>query len=192
MCDLGTSFAPNFHPEVQSGRKKSQDVLAEFFRDINSISSTGYISFDQFVEYYENVAAFFDDNQFERIVKSVWKPSAAMRSGSPAHLHHRSERKLSEVLNHSKPSNDLVIDSLETYLPSLQQMKLALKSRGFYGVIQLCRAFRSFDSDGRKLLNLAEFKAALRECNLGLSEMLMNNLFTHFDRDRVGEIRFMK
>lgn len=118
--------------------------------DINSVSSTGYISFDQFVEYYENVGAFLDDNTFDSTVKSVWRPSALAGGGSPRnrqHRHHHTEKSLSEQLSASNAMNESISkDSLVSYLPSLQELKLALKARGFYGVIRLGRAFRSIDT----------------------------------------------
>lgn len=46
------------------------------------------------------------------------------------------------------------------------------------------------DDDGSKSLNLMEFKKALKEMNLKLTDMQIMELFAYFDTDKSGTIDF--
>ena len=46
------------------------------------------------------------------------------------------------------------------------------------------------DDDGSKSLNMAEFKKAMRECALDLSDGELRMLFQFFDKDGGGTIDF--
>jgi Ca2+-binding EF-hand superfamily protein len=46
------------------------------------------------------------------------------------------------------------------------------------------------DDDGNKSLNLVEFKKALKEMALKLTDMQMHQLFAYFDADKSGTIDF--
>lgn len=65
-----------------------------------------------------------------------------------------------------------------------------MKSRGSGGFVGLQRRFRIMDDDGSKSLSLAEFKKALKEFKMDLSESDLRQLFDHFDQDGSGSIDF--
>ena len=71
---------------------------------------------------------------------------------------------------------------------SAVQLREQLISRGSRGFIGLQRKFRSMDEDGSKTLNLMEFKKALKEMALKLTDMQMQQLFAYFDSDKSGTI----
>lgn len=48
----------------------------------------------------------------------------------------------------------------------------------------------TYFADGSKTLNLFEFKQALRESMVGVSDVVANSIFAHFDREKRGEIRY--
>jgi len=72
----------------------------------------------------------------------------------------------------------------------LARMKGQLKARGASGMIGLGRKFRIMDDDGSKSLSLAEFKKALQELALDLTDSEGRSLFTHFDADGSGTIDY--
>lgn len=78
--------------------------------------------------------------------------------------------------------------------PGIQMMidkiKKEMKSRGSGGFIGLQRRFKIMDDDGSKSLNLSEFKKALKEFKMDLTEADLRALFEHFDQDQSGSIDF--
>jgi Ca2+-binding EF-hand superfamily protein len=73
----------------------------------------------------------------------------------------------------------------------IQKLKQELRARGGgTGFIGLQRKFRIMDDDGSKALNLAEFKKAMKEMNMNLSDAELRMLFDHFDADGSGSIDF--
>jgi calcyphosin len=72
----------------------------------------------------------------------------------------------------------------------LTKLKDAMRMRGVHGFIGLQRKFRIMDDDGSKSLSLAEFKKAMKEMDMGLSEAELRSLFNYFDKDGSGSIDF--
>jgi hypothetical protein len=72
----------------------------------------------------------------------------------------------------------------------VQKLKTALENFGSHGLIGLQRAIRIFDDDGSKALSIPEFKKAMKEIKVGLSESEMRMLFSFFDKDSSGTINF--
>eukprot|EP01032_Pedospumella_encystans_P026063 gene26063-29439_t len=72
----------------------------------------------------------------------------------------------------------------------LENMKKEIKARGSDGFLGLQRRFRIMDDDGSKNLSLLEFKKALQEFKLKLTEVDIRALFEYFDSDDSGAIDF--
>ncbi|KAJ0400082.1 hypothetical protein P43SY_003937 [Pythium insidiosum] len=70
----------------------------------------------------------------------------------------------------------------------ITKLKTALKAKGAHGFCGLSRRFRLMDEDGNGSLNLSEFRRAMRECDLELSDADLRLLFQFFDRDRSGSV----
>ena len=72
----------------------------------------------------------------------------------------------------------------------IAKIKSEMKLRGSGGFIGLQRRFRIMDDDGSKSLNMAEFKKAMKELKLDLTEADLRALFSFFDADGSGSIDF--
>ncbi|KAJ1410906.1 hypothetical protein B484DRAFT_336222, partial [Ochromonadaceae sp. CCMP2298] len=72
----------------------------------------------------------------------------------------------------------------------IAKIKGEMKARGSGGFIGLQRRFRIMDDDGSKSLDVGEFKKALRELKMDLSEADLRALFEYFDADGSGFIDF--
>lgn len=72
----------------------------------------------------------------------------------------------------------------------IDKIKKELKSRGSFGFIGLQRRFKIMDDDGSKSLNQSEFRKAMKEMLLDLSDADLRMLFNHFDVDRNGSVDF--
>ena len=66
----------------------------------------------------------------------------------------------------------------------LERLREELARRGARGIVGIGRKFRIMDDDGSKSLSLGEFKKAMRECSLDLTDTEMRMLFQHFDEVR--------
>ncbi|CAN0407894.1 unnamed protein product, partial [Ectocarpus fasciculatus] len=72
----------------------------------------------------------------------------------------------------------------------LNRLKSELKNRGAAGFVGLQRKFRIMDDDGSKSLDLGEFKKALKEMNMNVSDSELRMVFDHFDSNQNGSIDF--
>ncbi|DBA04153.1 TPA: LOW QUALITY PROTEIN: hypothetical protein N0F65_004261 [Lagenidium giganteum] len=70
----------------------------------------------------------------------------------------------------------------------ITKLRAALKERGAHGFCGLSRKFRIMDDDGNGSISLSEFKKAMQECELNLSDPDLRILFQYFDSDRSGSI----
>ena len=81
MDDIRESYNAKLHPDVQSGKKNEEEVLAEFldtfeyqFSLLNDGKTRdGKITMEEFLEYYNNISmSIKDDDYFEEMIKSVY------------------------------------------------------------------------------------------------------------------------
>ncbi|GMH72416.1 hypothetical protein TrLO_g1680 [Triparma laevis f. longispina] len=72
----------------------------------------------------------------------------------------------------------------------IERLKKQLASRGARGIIGLGRKFKIMDDSGNGALSPEEFKKAMAECALDLSESEVMSLFKYFDKDGSGDIGF--
>jgi Ca2+-binding EF-hand superfamily protein len=68
------------HPDVKSGKKNENEVYNDFiyyfdiaYNYLNGSQGDGYVIFDDFLEYYQNISMFIEnDDYFELLVNSEW------------------------------------------------------------------------------------------------------------------------
>ena len=81
MDDIRDSYNAKLHPEVRSGKKNEEEVLAEFldtfeyqFSLLNDgKTKDGKITMEEFLEYYNNISmSIKDDDYIEEMIKSVY------------------------------------------------------------------------------------------------------------------------
>ena len=93
--------------------------------------------------------------------------------------------------DHTAPSISPVLVSANPGIKMLvDKIKKQLKSRGSFGFIGMQRVFKIIDDDGNKSLDKLEFRKAMRELALDLSDADLRFLFEFFDTDRSGSIDF--
>mmetsp|Transcript_15351 Transcript_15351/g.14949 ORF Transcript_15351/g.14949 Transcript_15351/m.14949 type:complete len:260 (+) Transcript_15351:520-1299(+) len=73
---------------------------------------------------------------------------------------------------------------------AIQKFKQKIMGRGAKGLIGLKRQFKIMDSDGSGALDMNEFKKALDDYKVGVSEQETEVLFSIFDKNRDGTINF--
>ena len=72
----------------------------------------------------------------------------------------------------------------------LAKVKAKLASRGARGIIGMGKQFRIFDDDNSRSLDQYEFKKAMKEQMLNLTDQEILGLFNLFDRNRDGTIDY--
>ena len=71
--DMELSYDTRMHPEVISGAKTKAQVLREFLSQFDTIEKDGKVSQKEFEEYYKNVSASIDDDDyFELMIRNAW------------------------------------------------------------------------------------------------------------------------
>jgi len=85
--DLRGVYNAKFHPDVKSGKKTEDEVLAEFldtfeyhFNLLNSNKSKDRsITMEEWIEYYNNISMSIDDDAyFELMMKNAWNMDGQM------------------------------------------------------------------------------------------------------------------
>lgn len=184
LTDVGRCFNPKNHPDVRAGRITVANLLKDFFDSFSTVSETGYMNLSQFMEYYANSAAFDDDIKFAETMKTLWtlNTASAGSRGNSAPL--RSDTHLVSTVS------GLLTDTDPGLQQNIDKLRDQLKSRGARGFVGLQRKFKIMDDDNSRSLNLVEFKKAMKETGLNLTELQLSQLFSAFDRDRNGVIDF--
>lgn len=183
MTDIGSCFNPKNHPDVMSGKTTVPSFLNDFFETFNTVTTNGYVTLQQFLEYYANSAAFEDDTSFESMMANVWNVSKTLSKQT-------SKKQSLQSLADSRGVNGAGEGKGVGEPVALTELREQLISRGAKGIIGLSRKFRIFDDDGSKSLSLSEFKKGIKECSINLTDNDLNRLFQYFDTDRSGSINY--
>lgn len=72
----------------------------------------------------------------------------------------------------------------------MDMFRQKLAGRGARGLLGLAKQFKIADDDNSKNLDMSEFKKAVRDFRVGLSDSDSEKLFRIFDRDRSGSIDY--
>lgn len=75
-------YNPKNHPDVKSGKKSEDEVLAEFldtFEQHHAVHTGDFkgrnaqVTFEEFTEYYNNISSSIDDDRyFEQMIRTAW------------------------------------------------------------------------------------------------------------------------
>lgn len=183
MTDIGKCFNPKNHPEVKVGRITVNNLLKTFFDSFTTVSDSGYVTLPQFIEYYANSCAFDDDIKFNETMTAIWNISNV-----PTHTPNATSLK--SFASNASSVGGLLSEKSASANEHLQELREQMKSRGARGFVGLQRKFKIMDDDNNRTLNLVEFKKAMRECGLKLTDLQLSELFSVFDQDRNGVIDF--
>jgi len=78
--DIKDVYNAKNHPDVKLGKKSEEEILSEFldtfelhYSLLHPGSRDGKISFDEFIEYYNNVSMSIDDDRyFDLMMTNAW------------------------------------------------------------------------------------------------------------------------
>ncbi len=176
MTDIGSCFNPKNHPDVKSGKTPVATLLSDFFETFTTVSTSGYVTLDQFLEYYANAAFYEEDSEFEEMMASVWildqRPEASNSASMSASGSGRTLQDFAKTKSQTEASNQGVPS-----FPALEELRSQLAARGASGIVGLGRKFRIMDDDNSKNISFPEFKKAFAEMKLQLAESEIRLLF---------------
>mmetsp|Transcript_1443 Transcript_1443/g.2026 ORF Transcript_1443/g.2026 Transcript_1443/m.2026 type:complete len:1301 (-) Transcript_1443:1473-5375(-) len=124
--DLEGVYDPSFHPDVKSGKLTKAQALREFLTQFDTIDQDGIVSEEEFEEYYKNVSASIDsDDYFELMMRNAWhisggKGQCANTSNRRVLVTHEDGRQTVEEIQ-----DDLFVDSNDE-----KEMKSRLRKKG--------------------------------------------------------------
>jgi Ca2+-binding EF-hand superfamily protein len=73
LSDVAAAYDASQHPEVKAGKKTAAEVLNEFMSQWDRTERDGMVSRDEFLEYYKDVSASIDDDDyFELVIRNAW------------------------------------------------------------------------------------------------------------------------
>ena len=71
--DLRDSYDVSYHPQFKNGQLSKDAILTEFLAQWDTINKDGKISLAEFEDYYKDVSASIDDDDyFELMIRNAW------------------------------------------------------------------------------------------------------------------------
>lgn len=71
--DLAQSYDVTFHPKFKTGEMSKNEILTEFMQQWETQRKDGKVTLDEFEEYYADVSASIDEDQyFELMMRNAW------------------------------------------------------------------------------------------------------------------------
>ena len=211
------------HPDVISGKKTEKEVYQEFMSTFQlhaQIKGKGKvdddISRDEFQEYYENISASIDrDDYFELMMNNCWKlgqPEAY--EGKKAWANDDSKKKFDSesgkaagknftALSDKKKTNPFGVDDslgfdgkqksqieIKDSDSPIEKFRAILARRGVRGIMSVRRSFMIADDNNDKTIDFNEFKKLCKDYRIPIDDKEIKALFGEFDSDRSGTIDY--
>lgn len=226
MDEIRKKYNCSKHPDVLSGKKTEDEVYMDFMETFQlhaAIKGKGTkdaeISRDEFQEYYENISASIDrDDYFELMMNNAWKlGERPAYEGKKAWKNEDNGKNLSGAVASRRRNEDNrpvsmkapwgVSDGKTNYAtssnPNQQNLKVgkggsihmmkfreAVARRGVRGIMSLRRSFMIADDNNDKTIDFQEFTKLIHDYRIPVEEKDVKTLFQEFDSDRSGSISY--
>ena len=130
MEDIEQVYDASFHPDVQSGKITAADGLREFFSQFDSIEADGVVTEQEFVQYYKNVSASIDsDDYFELMMRNAWHIS-----GGKGQCANTTNRRVLVTHKDGRQTVEEVEDDLWVDKTNAREIHRRLHSKGIHPV----------------------------------------------------------
>jgi len=221
--DIRGVYSANKHPDVMAGKKTEQQVLSEFLETFetahsmrNSQTPDHIVSKDEWVEYYNNVSASIDnDEYFSLMMNNAWNldgtmdvnkkkgwrgedeggsassraPALGSRQGTRGGQRGGAAAAMGGGgASRSKEDDMPPMNMTEAQL--MERFREKLAKRGNRGIMGLGRSFKIADDDRSGSLCMEEFQKAIHDFRVGFNPTQSQKLYGVFDRDGSGSIDY--
>lgn len=168
--DVAACLNAKNHPDVRAGRVSVSKFRSGFLENIETVSDTGLLNLDQFIEFYTNIGALEDDDAFVSSMYSLWMNNRPVKPCSAS-------KTLEQLLQPQEQS-----------ARGLDTLRKQLLGRGPRGIIEFQRKLKAVAKERNGHVSLVQFKAAIKEMGVKISGAEQIELFSYFDVDKTGSI----
>jgi Ca2+-binding EF-hand superfamily protein len=207
--DVRGVYKANKHPDVLSGKKTEDQILQEFLETFETAHSMRgndapnyVVTKEEFDEYYNMISCSIDDDMyFMTMISNAWKLTEESRQGQGTKGWSNNDSGAGKpraaqdnnIFGRPQPKAaaaepGLAANANEAKILSHIQAKIA--ARGARGISGIGKKFKIADDNGNKTLDAGEFKKAMHDFRIGLSDPQVGIAFKIFDRDGSGEISY--
>lgn len=165
----------------------------------NGSKSDGIVTKDEFEEYYNNVSASIDrDDYFTLMMTNAWNlDGSRVTKAGWGNKEEGGKSAAQAGASRGGQRNAAPAKAAEAGVPAnlsekqlLEHFRTKLAARGARGIAGLGRQFKIADDDNSRALNMEEFKKAVHDFRIGLSGPDSEKLFRVFDRSNDGQIDY--
>ena len=130
LSELESIYNASKHPDVVAGKRTSREVLSEFMRQWDKIDHNSIISREEFVEYYKDVSASIDtDDYFELMMRNSWHIS-----GGEGALANTSCRRVLVHHTDGRQTVEEIRDDLGVGSDDVVEMRRRLRQQGIVDI----------------------------------------------------------
>lgn len=204
LDDIRGVYKADKHPDVLSGKKTEDNILQEFLETFETAHSMRgndapnyVVTKEEFNEYYNMISCSIDDDMyFMTMITNAWKLSEDSKKGQGSKGWSNNNPRAKQDNNiFNRPEPTKVAD--EPGVPAnaneakiLEHIQTRIAARGARGLAGIARKFKIADDNDSKTLDKMEFKKAMHDFRIGLSDGQVVTAFKIFDRDGNGEISY--
>lgn len=193
------------HPDVISGKKTEDQILQEFLETFetahnmrNNNAPDYVVTKEEFEEYYNNISCSIDDDMyFLRMMNNAWKLDEESRRGmgTKGWTQEAAQPRAkgdNNIFNRpvQKAPQETALDLNANEAQVMEHVRKRIAARGARGIAGIGKNFKIADDDNSKSLDRQEFKKAMHDFRIGLSDAQVQTAFRIFDRDGSGSISY--
>jgi len=184
MDDIRGVYNAKKHPDVLAGKKTEDQILQEFLETFetahnmrNNSAPDHVVTKDEFEEYYNNISCSIDDDMyFMTMINNAWKLTEESRQGMGTKGWASEQPRAKQdnnIFNRPAPKKveaEVGIPANANEAKIMEHIRTKIGARGARGIQGIGRKFKIADDNNSKTLDKEEFKKAMHDFRIGLTD----------------------